>query len=139
MNNVETKLAGELLRELEQLSSMEVGTDQYKTTVDGLTKLMSTATEMEKLHIEADDKVETRKAENEFKQKQLDADNELKHKQLKSEKLDQITRNVITGVSVAGGFILTIWGTIKSIKFEETGTITTFAGRQFFNKLFSKK
>lgn len=128
MNNIETQLNVEMKKEFEELAKMEAGTEKYKTTVDGLTKLMDKAIEIEKIHAEAEEKVENRKAEN-----------ELKLKQLKSERIDQVTRNAITGVSVVGGFILTVWGTIKSIKFEETGTITTFAGRSFFNKLFLKK
>lgn len=126
MNNVETQLNVELTRELEELSKMEVGTDQYKVAVDGLTKLMAMGTEIEKIHVEAEDKAETRKAENEFKQKQL-----------KHERFDQIARNVIAGVSVVGGFAMTFWGTIKSIKFEETGTITTMAGRAHIGKALS--
>ncbi len=42
-----------------------------------------------------------------------------------------------------GGIVLpaliTIWGTFKSLKFEETGTITTIIGRGFINKLLPKK
>ena len=128
MNNVETKLNVELTREFDELATMEAGTEKRGNTINELSKLMEQAIEIEKLHMEAEEKAETRKAEN-----------ELKLKQLKSERIDQITRNTITGVSVVGGFLLTVWGTIKSIKFEETGTITTFAGRSFFNKLFLKK
>ena len=128
MNNIETQLNVEMKKEFEELAEMEAGTEKHGNTINGLSKLMEKAIEIERLHMEAEEKAETRRAEN-----------ELKLKQLKSERIDQITRNAITGVSVAGGFILTVWGTIKSIKFEETGTITTFAGRSFFNKLFGKR
>lgn len=126
MNDVETKLNQELAREIDEISKMEVGSDQHKAAVEGLYKLMASGIEIEKIHVDKEDKAETRKSENEFKQKQL-----------KHERFDQIARNVIAGVSVIGGFAMTAWGTIKSIKFEETGTITTMAGRTHIGKALS--
>jgi hypothetical protein len=96
---------------------MEVGGEEYKTTVDGLTKLMDRAIEIEKIHNEKEEQSE----------------------KLKAERFDQIAKNVLTAVSILGGFALTVWGTKTSIKFEETGTITTIMGRGFINKLLPKK
>lgn len=114
---VRNLLAKEIESEFEALEDIEVGSDEYKTTVDGITKLVDRAIELEKF-----DREQLGKA--------VEADEERKDRKIKN------------GIAVAGIAIpslLTIWGTIKSIQFEKEGTITTFAGRSFFNKLFSKK
>ena len=54
------------------------------------------------------------------------------------EKKDRKWKN---GISVAGivvPIVVTVWGTLKTLKFEETGTVTTNAGRSFMNRLFKK-
>jgi hypothetical protein len=122
--NIETKLHVEISDEFEALSNMEVGSDAYKASVDGLTKLMDRAIEMEKINID-----EKTKADNK----------EIELKKMKSENIDRIVKNVLTAVSVVGGIALTVWGTKTSIKFEETGTFTTIMGRGFVNKLLPKK
>jgi len=107
---------------------MEPGTDKHKVAVDGLTKLMDRAIEIEKLDIDAKEKAENRKI-----------DKELKLKQMEEDRKDRIAKNTLTAASIFGGFALTVWGTVKSIKFEETGTITTIMGRGFIQKLLPKK
>ena len=126
--NVETMLHDEIVSEMESLRKMEVGTDKYETAINGVTKLMDKAIEMERLGAENREKLDSREFEN-----------DLKMKQLKDERIDKIVKNSLTAISIVGGFGLTIWGTFKSIEFEKEGTITTFAGRNFINKLFFKK
>lgn len=123
-----TLLKDEIQNEFDELRKVEIGSDAYKTTVDGLTKLVDRAIELEKFDADAKEKVVNR-----------DVDTDLKLKQMKDEKKDRIARN---GIAIAGIVIptaVTIWGTLKSLKFEETGTITTGAGRAFINRLFPKK
>lgn len=126
--NIENKLHEELVAEFEELSGMEVGSDQYKTTVDGIAKLMDKAIEMERLDQEDKDKTETR-----------DREYELKLKQMAEDRKDRLVKNGLTAASIFGGFVLTVWGALKSWKFEETGTVTSSAGRKFINNLFFKK
>ena len=40
---IETKLQQEIANELDELGRMEIGSDQYRGTVDGLAKLMDKA------------------------------------------------------------------------------------------------
>ena len=89
---IETLLKDEIVDEFSRLSKIEVGTDAYKTTVDGITKLMDRAIEINKFHEDCKTKEEARKLENEMKQKQLEeqiktreADNEMKRKQLEEQ------------------------------------------------------
>lgn len=130
--NYETNLNDEIQRELDALSDVEeVGTDEYKTTVDGLTKLIDRSIELKKVENEKLSKT---------KEQELKAqEHELEKAKANDEKKDRLVRN---GIAIAGIIIpsiITIWGTVKSLKFEETGTITTSAGRGFLSRLFPKK
>lgn len=126
--SIKTLLNNEIKDQIEEVGKMEVGTDTYKTAVDGLTKLMDKAIEMDKVENERKDRITTQSIET-----------DLKLKQMEDERKDRIVRNSITAAGIAIPSLITIWGTIKSIKFEETGTITTIMGRGFINKLLPKK
>lgn len=121
-------LEEEIQSEIEEISKMEVGSDKHKSATEALVKLMDKYNEMDKLELEYQDKYDNR-----------EEDRRLKEKQLQHDKKDALVKNVLTGVSVVGGFALTIWGTCKSIKFEETGSFTTIMGRGFIQKLLPKK
>ena len=128
MAKLETLLQEEIQEEFEDLGKIDVGSDKYKSAVDGLTKLCDRAIELEKI-----------KTEKDLKQDQQNIDAELRAEQLKDEKKDKIVKNCLTGAGIVLPAILTVWGTLKSIKFEETGTITTIMGRGFIQKLLPKK
>ena len=125
---IETKLHEEIAKELEELGKMQLGTEEYKGTVDGITKLMDRAIDIERLDMEAQDKVEAR-----------NTDEDLKLKQMRDDNKDRIVKNLISVMGVVVPTVVTIWGTIKSIEFEKEGTITTIMGRGFINKLLPKK
>lgn len=125
---IETKLHEEIAKELEELGKMQLGTEEYKGTVDGVSKLMDRAIEIEKLDIETQDKADARHTEE-----------DLKLKQMRDENKDRIVKNCISVLSFVVPTIVTIWGTIKTIEFEKEGTITTIMGRGFINKLLPKK
>ena len=123
---IETILQEEIKSEFEELKGMELGTDKYKSTVDGLTKLVDRAIKIEELNNDAQDKI--------YKENELD----LKQQQIEEERKDRKVRNSITVASIVIPTIVTIWGTLKTLKFEEVGTVTTNAGRNFMNRLFKK-
>ena len=125
---IKTLLVEEVQDELDNLGALELGSEEYKTTVDGLTKLIDRVIDIEKLESDSKEKVIIMENENDFKLKQME-----------EERKDRFIRN---GIAVAGIVIpslITIWGTVKSLKFEEEGTITTIVGRGFINKLLPKK
>lgn len=128
MMSIKSLVDEEIRSEIEEISKIEVGSEKHKASVDALAKLLDKSIELERLDVEAQEKYESRIAEN-----------ELKMKQLKDEKRDRIVKNVLTGVSVVGGFGVTIWGTLKSLKFEENGVVTSIVGRGFIQKLLPKK
>ena len=123
-----TSLVEEVQEELDNLGELELGSEEYKITIDGLTKLIDRVIDIEKLESDSKEKVVVMENENNFKLKQME-----------EEQKDRLIRN---GIAVAGIVIpslITIWGTVKSLKFEEEGTITTTIGRGFINKLLPKK
>lgn len=125
---IETKLHEEIAKEIEELGKMQLGTDEYRSTVDGIAKLMDRAIEIEKMDVESQDRIEARQAEEDFRLKQMEADRK-----------DRFAKNAIAVASIAIPTVVTIWGTIKSIEFEKTGTITTIMGRGYISKLLPKK
>ena len=110
-------LIKEIQTEFKKLEEIEIGSEQYKTTVDGLTKLVDRAVEIEKLDIE----------------------HEMENVKMKEENLDRRIKNGIAIGGIVIPSLITIWGTLKSLKFEETGAVTTGAGREFIKRLFHKK
>lgn len=126
--NIDTLLYDEIREEFEELGAIETGTDKYKTTVDGLTKLMDRAIEMDKLEADIQAKVESRETEDRWKQEQLAEDRK-----------DRFIKNCLTAAGIIIPSLITIWGTVTSLKFEEDGAVTTIMGRGFINKLLPKK
>ncbi len=128
MTNIETLLHEEIQDGFEALSKMERGTETHKTTVDELAKLFDKAIEIEKIEVEAKERDKAREIEASLKRAQMEEDRK--------------DRRVKNGIAV-GGIVLplavTIWGTFKTLKFEEEGTVTTMMGRGFINKLIPKK
>ena len=125
---IEKLLHDEIVDELGGLNTLELGSDKYKVTTKGIVKLMDRAIEMDKLSKELDER-----------QKNRNEDLELKYRQIDAEIRDRKIKNVIAVVISGVGTIVTIWGTLKTLKFEEVGTVTTMAGRNFINNLFKRK
>ena len=126
--SIETLLYDEIETEFEKLRTIDHGSEQYKVTVDGLTKLMDRAIEIEKFDNDCKVNKEIREIEN-----------NLKLQQLKEEKKDRLIKNIMGGAGIVLPLLVTIWGTKVSLKFEEEGTFTTIMGRGFINKLLPKK
>jgi hypothetical protein len=126
--SIKTLLETEIADEFETLKKIEIGSETYKTTVDGLTKLVDRAIELDKAKAEREDRID-------HQEREMD----LKERQAEDEKKDRKVKNWLTALGIGVPAGLTVWGTIKSIKFEQEGTITTIMGRGFINKLLPKK
>ena len=124
--SIQKLLREEIESEFKELSEITPGGDEYRVAVDGITKLMDRAIEMEKNEIDRQDRIDAR-----------DSENELKTKQMEDEKKDRFVKNLLAGVGTIGGLVVTIWGARKAWKFEETGTVASPVGRSFINKLTS--
>ena len=121
---IKETLYKEIEDELQALNEIEVGTDEYKSSVDGVTKLLDRAIEIEK---------------HEAEMKEREAERIAKNIQVAEEQKDRVVKNYIAAGGVVLPLLVTIWGTLKSFKFEKDGTITTIMGRGFINKLLPKK
>ena len=147
MNEKNRELLEQVIQaELETLSGMEVGSEPYKISVDGLTKLIDRATNLKKMEEDASDKVKqriwdnsTRETENNLRKELANAELALKREQMEIEKSERKFSNGIAIASIVVPSMITIWGTFKTLKFEEQGTVTTIMGRGFINKLLPKK
>ena len=126
--NIEKQLHVEIAKEIEELGKLQLGSEDYKATVDGVTKLMDRAIEMERLNVDIQDKEVIR-----------EDDKTLRLRALDDEKNDRFVKNCLTAAGILIPTVVTIWGTLKSIEFEKEGTITTIMGRGFINKLLPKK
>lgn len=124
----EKLLHEEIVNGFTNLSELEVGSEKRKQQVAELTALVDRAIEIDKLNIEHEEKVKTREIENNFR-----------NMQMAEEKKDRIVKNCLTAAGIAIPTLVTIWGTIKSLRFEADGTVTTIMGRGFINKLLPKK
>lgn len=131
----EELLRDEIVDDIQRLGGINVGTDEFKSTVDGVTKLMDRSIELKKLNMEREAK--ERQFEEERKQAKFEQD--LKLKQMDEDRKDRLIKNCIAAAGIIIPVGLTVWGTLKSFKFEEEGTITTIMGRGFINKLLPKK
>lgn len=121
-------LEDEIERHFNVLSDLDVESEEYQKAFNNLVKLIDRSNESNKIKNEYEEKI-----------KSCDRDYELKLKQLDNDKKDRVVDHIIAVASIVVPTIVTIWGTRVSLKFEETGSITTVMGRGFINKLLPKK
>lgn len=124
--SIENLLEVEIQDEFEKLSEMEFGSEKHKIAADTLAKLMDRVIEFEKLSQMQMEQEKSRKSEEDLKRQQMEED-----------KKDRLIKNILTGVSIGSGIVLTIWGTVVTLNFEKEGTFTSTAGRKFANKVLS--
>ena len=128
---IKDKLDSEIKSLLEALSDVNPGTNEYKAGVEDVSKLIDKRNEIDKIELEMDKQrlneiLENRKLK---KEKELNDYN----------KKQDIIKHAISIGSIVIPVLVTVWGTYKTLKFEETGTVTTIMGRGFVNKLIPKK
>ena len=152
MDDIKELLEAEINAEMVKLSDLELGSNEYKIAVEGISKLLDKQLEIEKFNVDVSTKnkdyelenkkydLENRKAEGELadKAKSREIESE-KLSQISNDKKDQLFKNGIAVANIVIPSLITIWGTFKTLKFEETGTVTPIMGRGFVNKLIPKK
>ena len=122
--SIKTALTDEVMTEVKELNKMTLGTDEYRVTVEGISKLAEKAIELERLEQERKEKVESRNLEN-----------DLKLMQLAEDRKDRRVKNGLTAAGIVLPLGATIWGVLKSLKFEETGSVSSIVGRDLIKKL----
>ena len=117
-----------IVNELKNLKDTKGETDEYKTTVECVTKLMDRSIEIKKLTFDQTNKLSRQVFDDKAKVKQDEEDRK-----------DRLIKNCISIAGIVIPALITIWGTLKSLKFEQDGTVTSMAGRAFVSRLFPKK
>ena len=126
--SVRSNLVEEFESELEELSKMEVGTDTYRATVDGVTKLADRIIEIDKIEKENSVNIDTQEQEY-----------AIKAQQLKDEKKDRFIKNCISIGTFVGGVLVYGLAFIASTNFEREGTLTTEGGKSSLRQLLKLK
>lgn len=114
--NLKTILDVEIEERSAKLAKLEPGTKEYSDAVEGLTKIVDRRIEIEKLE-------------------QAETQNE---NQLAEERKSRFGKMMIDVALGLAGIGVTIWGTRATFRFEETGTITTQAGKKIMDRIFRK-
>ena len=130
-DEIKEKLSAEIASELDALAEIDVESENYKTMVEGISKLIDKQNEIDKIELETlKHKLSERK----------ELDRIVKETELNEyNKKDQLIKHAISLGGILVPVLVTVWGTYKTLKFEETGTVTTIMGRGFVNKLIPKK
>lgn len=128
--SIRTQLEDEIREEFEALRKIEVGTESYRTAVDGLTKLVDRKIEMDKVEVDAKERVLNRNLETEFKEMQLADDRK-----------DRAIRNGLTAATLVVTTGTTIWGILKSLKieFKDNEMVTSTVGKELMKKVLPFK
>lgn len=114
-------LEEELHSDFEDLYDSNSCDDDYELKVESACKLVDRYIAIKKLDEEIKDK--------EFNRTCVS----------KKERKNKLIEHLLTAASIAVPALLTVWGTKVSLKFEETGSVTSIMGRGFINKLLPKK
>lgn len=128
--SIKTQLEDEIRDEFEALRKIEVGSDTYRTTVEGLTKLVDRKIEMDKAEVDARERIIKRNDDNEFKEMQLADDRK-----------DRAIKNGLTLATLVITTGTTIWGILKSLKieFKDNEMITSTVGKELMKKVIPFK
>ena len=117
-----------IVNELKNLKDTKGETDEYKATVECVTKLMDRSIEIKKVTFDQTNKLNRQVFDDKAKVKQDEEDRK-----------DRLIKNCISVAGIVIPALITIWGTLKSLKFEQDGTVTSMAGRAFVSRLCPKK
>ena len=127
--SIKNELIEEFNDEVKGLRGLQLGSDEYKTTVDGVTKLADRIIEIEKIEKDAKSK-EVERESNDY----------LKMKQMEDDKKDRWIRNGIEFIKVGGGLTAACVAFVLSMKFEEDGKLfSTEGGRSSLRQLLKFK
>lgn len=120
--SIESTFRDEIKSELDEVSKLNFGSDEYKAGVNGLTQLTDRLIEMSKLDSE-DAKLELERAK-------LD----LEIEKFKEDKADRKKKNHISVLGIVAPATIAIVGGFAMFVYEERGSITSQVGRKIIDK-----
>ncbi len=124
--SVVESLEEEIISLREELKEHKKGSPEYDKIISDLCKMTTQYNDLIKTDYDYWSKQEDRSNEYDLKKKQMEYD-----------RRDRFIKNTLTGISIFGGFGITIWGALTSMAFEKTDNFTSSAGREFVRKILS--
>jgi hypothetical protein len=128
MDDVKKQLNGEFNARLEELGEKKLGTEDYKSAVDSMTKIADKIVEIEKLEMERD-----------FRAQQAECERAHKEQQIKESKKDRWTKTAVDVGKFGLGLGVTFLAFVASINYEEKGILTTQGGKTALKELLKFK
>lgn len=116
-------LEEEIRNEIENLSSLEAGSEQHSTAVENLAKLYRLKLDEAKIEIDGNDKLENRENDTEFKRIQIS----------EGVKDRYVRIGIATAELVLPLMFYAVWMK-RGFKFEENGTFTSSTFRGLFSR-----
>lgn len=136
-------LLDQINNQLQDLSNYKPGTEEYKSCLEGITKLYKLSIDDEVAEIDSGEKTLAREEKNAQHKAEMAEKAEARELEEKKFKRELIHKYVAAALTAGVGLISIIANVIlikKGFKFEETGTFTSTTMRNLFNKLaFWKK
>ena len=122
---VDEMLDEEIKDELKELRAIEVGSENYKVAVDGITKLYEKRIEVKKFNAD---------------QEQKQMAQETAERQIELDEKDRKIKNKLTGASIGVPALVTISRTALMLWYEigKDGLISSLAGKGIIQRLFRK-
>ena len=130
MSEIKTMLEEEIKSQIEDLESLENGSEEKASAIDDLVKLYRLKNEEEKIQLEFEDKRErlNEEIENHEQEKKL------KKRQLDDAVIDRYFRVGIAAAEIILPLLFYASWMKKGFKFEEEGTFTSTTFRGLFNR-----
>lgn len=113
---------------IDYIDGLTAGSEEYNKAISTLDMLYKPWLEIKKVELEFNDRENQRAHEKELRESELE----------KKEKFDKLASGIQLGLGIIGVLVPTIgYGltTNQILRFEQTGTVTSLAGRNHFNKI----
>lgn len=133
MDENDDRYLGDMLAEtvahhIDYIDGLTPGSEEYNKAISTLDTLYKPWLEIKKVESEYDDRISQRIHEKEVREAELE----------QKEKFDKLASGIQLGLGILGVLVPTIgYGltTNQILRFEQTGTVTSLAGRNHFNKI----
>ena len=130
MSEIKTRLEEEIRLQIEDLDSLENGSDEKASAIDDLVKLYKLKIEEEKIQLEFEDKRERLNEEIENHEQE----ERLKKRQMDEAVIDRYFKVGIAAAEIILPLLFYASWMKKGFKFEEEGTFTSTTFRGLFNR-----
>lgn len=124
-----TRLTEEVEHQIEDISKMELGTNEYKVAMESVANWSGKINDLQK-------------TENEYRENLFNQELEIKKQELeiekhKSEKIDRWVKNLLTGIGIGAPIAGAIWANKYNWPKEETDVMLKSGGKKAMDFLLS--